>query len=507
MAIRQISNGALQLYAKTATDASGKEVVVKEVDCVLKAVTINKTLQKDVEMAIAKPVEQRTMEEQYLVDQYKDVPPVFLQSSTQYILYDEKMNPIEDVCWYLNTFCADKSPNTRSNIATALRLLFVFCALFDIDWKQFPSSYVPEFKSFVKRMGPEYQKGTRTNITCNTYLSCIRGFYFAFGLSDGPLTRSRFTKAEVLGADGDARYVNGKKYDVAFKVDSKIDLRPDFNDKDDFDRFQKKALEKDDITAWILAELMFVHGFRIGECIGLTIEDIVTDIDETTGEIKRFLCIRNRKSDVRTRGQLAKGRHTPLAHESYSDTDYVKEYNKPSNLKCITEDFYNILKMYVESEHKRAAKEHPKRYATNVADIVNPEKFKQDWGLETNRYFFLNTCGNELHVGTWNDREKIYFHEIGKATDKGVRDKGLNHLWRHGVADHMVNKLGMSKHSASVYLGHKHESTTDIYLNPSVDELADQRRKVQQAIHKSIPYSDPVKAGILHVENDEKEED
>lgn len=503
MAIRQIKRGTLSLYAKTATSASGKEVVVREARCVLRIVKIGPEFVENINAIRKKKETERTNNERVLYKLFGMVPDSFLVQSVRFILYDEHMVPIDEANWYLNSWCADKSFNTRNRIATALRLLFVFCELNNIHWKQFPQSYIADFKAFLKRIGPEYQTASPTNVTCNSYLSDIRGFYFSFGLNDEPITRCRIGKAEVIGADGQVRVAEVKKYEVSFKADSKLDLRPDFNDSQDYENFQKLVVEKQDITAWILCELMFTLGMRIGECLGLTIEDIITEVNDETGEVLHFLCLRNRKTDRRC--QCAKGRIQLADTQSYDDADYVAEYHKPKNLKYIPEELFRVLDLYIKTKHAEAAIKYEDRYAKSVADIVNKDRFASEWGLKENHYLFLNYYGNQMKESTWNKREKKYFHEIGIATDKGRRLKGLNHRWRHGTADHLLNKMGKSKQAVKEYLGHKNASTTDRYLNPSVEELAIMRQEVQKDIHHSIPYSDPVKAGLLKPVGNEKE--
>jgi len=269
MAIRQIRRGSLSIYSKTATNASGKEVVVREARCSLKIVKIGPEFLDNIKEIRKKKDEERTDEERILFNLFGTVPDSFLVQSVRFILYDEHMVPIDEANWYLNSWCADKSFNTRNRIATALRLLFVFCELNNIHWRNFPQSSVADFKAFLKRIGPEYQSVSPTNVTCNSYLSDIRGFYLSFGMNDEPITRCHIGKTEVVGADGQRRSAEIKKYDVSFKADSKLDLKPDFNDSQDYEKFQKTVMEKKDITVWILCELMFTIGMRIGECLGL----------------------------------------------------------------------------------------------------------------------------------------------------------------------------------------------------------------------------------------------
>jgi len=235
-----------------------------------------------------------------------------------------------------------------------------------------------------------------------------------------------------------------------------------------------------------------------------TIEDIITEVNEETGEVLHFLCLRNRKTDRRC--QCAKGRIQLADNQSYDDADYVAECQKAKNLKYIPDSLFHVLELYIKTKHAEAANKYPDRYARTVADIVNKKRFASEWRLEENHYLFLNNYGTPMYDSTWNKREKEYFHEIGIATDKDRRIKGLNHRWRHGISDHLLNKMGMSKQSVMEFLGHKNASTTDRYLNPSVEELAIMRQDVQKDIHHSIPFSDPLKAGLLKPDTNEEKD-
>ena len=399
----------------------------------------------------------------------------------RHIVYDDEMRPIPEIYRYLNTHLKNYSPSTFQRTVSAIRLLVVFCEAYHIDDFVIPESRCHEFVDFLY--------GDNQAASAYIYFRSVCGFLHYIGHDGDPLMTHTVRRTKTEGADGSVRTESHKVFKYAPKLNPEKTLMcPEHNTVKDFEdiynvikakRFHN--VEEVDIAGCIIIILGFFLGRRIGEILGLTIEDLSFCLDEETGEMIPCLYIRNRVGE--REGQRAKNRILPSSERQYGSKDYIDAYRSPRNCRRIPMEIYELIKSYIELFHTKAAEKYPERYAETVADIVNPEQFAKDWGLAENHYVFLNTLGGLLKKSAWYKRIVRYYNEAGVPVGNG---KSPNHAWRHGVAYIMRHHLNMTDREIADFLGNKSVASVDTYAKASAEDIARLGAIVGQFIKSKI---------------------
>lgn len=399
-----------------------------------------------------------------------------------HIIYNEGMEPIHEISRYLNIGLKEYSDATVTRKVTALRLLVAFCTAYGFRDFFIPELYCGDFNEFLRRDDRAQSSSTRE------YFSDVREFLEYTGHVDDPLLTHSTRTAWLTGADGEERPTTYKDYKHAPKKNSDKGLMcPAHNSLEDFAAILKtmqSATEhgpEGDLAGCVIVYLMFKLGRRIGEVLGLTLEDLSTIVSTETGEVRDCLIFRNRLSD-RT-GQSAKNRMHPENVSAYRSRDYINLSQSSRNCIVLEKDVHDMLKSYIDYAHPKAQTNHPEHYAGTVADIVDPVRFRAEWGLPENHYIFLNDWGGVLRKEAWNKRLRVYYERTGIPYGNG---KSINHSWRHTTAWLMRHRLHMTSHEIADYLGHKNINTVEIYARADYDTIGRLSHKVQQYINHEI---------------------
>lgn len=400
---------------------------------------------------------------------------------TYFILYDDDMNVISDVYEYLNFTLKENPITSRSKAAFSLRLLYCFLSLYKYDVKKIDSKILNELLFFLRgiNINPiEYGiKTQRSSNTINGYLSIYRNYFINSKIKCKPLFKSHtVTSTSNIGNDFTS-VVERLRYDNNLKT-SKVNIKfvPKYISPEDFKKLYKIAITNNDKTAKIIMHLMYGYGLRLGEVLGLTIEDV----QEVYAHNKLIpvLFLRNRMSDRKF--QFAKNLPHVIDKKQYASNDYKIAKTQI----IITYDFYEELLEYIEEIHTKAMKKYEDNYNYGVADIVSTKDIP-----ETNHYIFLNRYGKVLSDQTWNNSLKKYFNTANIPLDLDVRENNLSHRFRHGFAmfharfsNHIVDILSLQK-----LMRHKNISSTMIYFNPTPDDEFKTKTEFQTELYTLIP--------------------
>ena len=406
---------------------------------------------------------------------------VFHNGYTYYLLYDDHMNVISEVFEYLNYDLQERPLTSRDKSAFALRLLYCFLSLSRYDVHSINGQALSELLFFLRGIqnNPSgfNSRTQRSSATVNSYLSVYRSFFSHRHIKCYALFRALNVSVTGTVEQPFSSSVERKRYKSNLKSSSVgDDLCPRYIGPEDFRKVYSLVIQKQDHEARLLLHLMYGYGLRLGECLGLTMEDITETHDN--GKLVPVLLIRNRMSDAKY--QYAKN----LLHVSNRNQYMSRDYQLSRWRIIITYDLYEELLSYIETAHSSAMDKYPSNYDKGFADIVSIRE-----APEINHYVFLNRYGRVLNDQTWNAHLKNYFSEAGIPIDHDVREKNLSHRFRHGFAmfharfsDHPVAALELSR-----MMRHKSIMSTMVYYNPTFEDEFKTKTEFQNELYTLIP--------------------
>jgi integrase len=402
-----------------------------------------------------------------------------IKGYTYFILIDNSGNCIRDAYDFLNTFktyaIGDKVLKIREQALTALKLLYSYMELYQITrLEHIDEDEIKRFKSFLR--GGEF-RGTecdfigitkRGNTTINIYQYYYRRYFKFLGLkenifldevlisserSSGPgflshakknITK-KFAQSERIYASRETpKYLSYKEY-LCIKelIDNDFSLRED-----------------------IIVTLMYKYGLRIGEVLGLTLEDVEESVGETyAGK----LILRNRVTDKGW--QHAKSCLNVLSREDYLSKAYKTRDVGYQVIELDSEDF-NMVSDYMTASRSPLAYKRKDRKKSIVLDNLEKknvaDKVTNRNDINKNSYLFISKNGTPLTGEGWNKICRKIFEGVGIPVDKGVREDNLNHRFRHGYAMYkvIIDKYGIIELQNA--MRHSNPNSCRTYFN--VDE-------------------------------------
>lgn len=394
------------------------------------------------------------------------------------LLFDNNGDVIRDAYRYLNDERKDQSINTRLRVASSLRVLYSFLELYACNLKSLDNKAIRQLKEFLlggTRKGIEYRFTNltrRNNETVNSYLTIYRKYLEFLGIDNKIFKKTRNVNVESIDPTGLGKttYNSYKKYVVNLNTAARKQTVPMYIKEDEFEKIidviktskkynkkTKKMEKKYGIREEILVKLMFENGLRIGEALGLTLEDI--------GEHKIY--IRNRVSDKKY--QKAKTAMNVKTKDDYNKAEYeLYEYGyftikpKRTTLSKINRYLRTVSFPYLTKKCKKNYLENAK--ADTVGDGSN---------LEGNNYYvFLNSQASPLTFNGWNKILREIFEEVGLIVDEETREHNLNHRFRHGFAM-KLRKEGKSALDIKQALRNHSIGSVSCYFRPTEEDMYD----------------------------------
>lgn len=163
--------------------------------------------------------------------------------------------------------------------------------------------------------------------------------------------------------------------------------------------------------------LMEYSGLRIGEVLGLTIEDLKT-FSNSLGETLYVAKIRNRATD--SSNQQAK---TCLTIQNFKDYDSSEYKTKQIGWQevLLSEETYYTVTDYFDTLDNRLSKNN--QHPTRAHSVEN-----HDDNNFRNYYIFTNKLNNKpLNIKSLSNYTKKVFKACGIQVDKNVRENNLFH--------------------------------------------------------------------------------
>ena len=384
--------------------------------------------------------------------------------AVQYMLYDSDMEPISSAYRFLNEYHAHSSESTRKKHAYALRFFHCYSAVMSFNPFAMTYSQFLELRDYMQGIGKLASAASpqRDGESVNQFIGILR-VYFSFMSVDCPYlfdTRmvTRTTENKDEGYSADMRNVS---YTSNLKTASEKSQVPKHLKPDEFLRLLKVIRSHGDKQAENIVQLEYLGSLRIGEALGLTLEDFVVEKDYVK------VLIRNRVSDKDY--QHAKYRMTVKESKEYR----LKRYAEDTKTAIIRKELYQKIVEYAEEQFEALSEKigEDELRKRAYADTVSPSTFEG----ESNMYLFLGSTGKPLSDQAWNIRLREYFLEADLEVDFGKKKDGLNHRLRHGFAmlhayyrKDKVNALELMK-----LLRVRHISTALVYFSVTDDERAE----------------------------------
>ncbi|MBR3312854.1 MAG: tyrosine-type recombinase/integrase [Atopobiaceae bacterium] len=394
------------------------------------------------------------------------------RSATMAILMDPSCFITDDLRY--------EARNTASQAASALKTLESFCEIIETPFEAFGIDHARAYLQFLRGTlggGVVYRFELitqRSEGTVGAYLKHIRRYARWLGVSNSPFLQSKrlmsFGKSRVGGRGTEAHRL---KADTKTPADA-----PRYISTDEYLRILKVIEGSWSIEERCIVRLMFEHGLRIGEVLGLTTEDLEWSSDPD-GIPQYAVILRNRASDKDF--QHAKTLMSVTDKRQYRSTEYGKR-NVGMQRVFLSEDLFFQLSEYAEGFLGNESAD----YDCTADSVV---------GGEDNRYLFVNTKGRPLSSNLWNKRLRRIMEDAGVSVDKESRKTNLNHRFRHGYAMFLTktartNGKPLDAFAVMTLMRHRSILSTDAYLRPTQEDISRLQGEIVEAWKEEL-YGHP----------------
>ena len=392
-----------------------------------------------------------------------------------------------DTYKYLNIKIGNAGFNKRAQALRALKLLYSYTELFNTDIKYLNEDDKNKIIAFLQggegsgRYISYDLKTIRKNETINSYFGVYRKFLDYLGIKDNIFAEISGTE-KILGV-GSA--FNSRSTDIEVERYSmnlqeyKTKVVPKYISFEEYKKIIDLIENKYTLREKIIVKLMYEYGLRIGEVLGLTLEDIQgEDITKKEGICR--LIIRNRFTDKPW--QYAKGCIKVTSLEIYNRSNYA-EKNVGFQIINILPKMFNLIQEYIDettSPFSMSDRVYENYLEKNRADKVS------QMDIDRNAYIFISKNYTPLTGGAWNKIIKEILKEIGIKIDIGKKVNNLNHRFRHGFAMFKVLYEGYDDIKLAYVMRHSSTSSTKIYFNPTEEDEIEFAIKQEELIKKGL---------------------
>lgn len=401
---------------------------------------------------------------------------------TYLILYNEEMKPYPEVFSYLNTTIESFSINSRVKALTALRLLYIYQHIISKKITEFNVTDVNNLKSFLRGLSPAGQAlsfeliTNRGNETINGYLSVYRNFLTHLNCENSYLFKT--IKGKKTSSESKASY-SSERYASSENNTKDQGVIPYYISVSEFQNILYEIRRSYSSCEECMVRLMYENGLRLGEVLGLTFDDITSEIIK--GNKKFFVYLRNRISD--NKDQHAKTCMKVNDIKEYKSNEYKKEGYGYQKIE-ISETLYSKINDYIELYHANALKNKNKDYTKlSISDRVRKsEPYEND-----NYYVFLNTLGRPMSYQTWNNRLKEIYTAVNIPIDTGIKEHNLSHRFRHGFAVFNVIYMKTDALQLMIKMRHRNVSTVSVYFRLTISDQINIKTDFTNQLYKIIP--------------------
>lgn len=388
---------------------------------------------------------------------------------------------------YLNAELGNEGFSKREQALRALKFLYSYIELFnteirylDVDDKNRIIAFLQGGRGIGQYISYDF-KTSRKNDTVNNYMGVYRNFHRFLGMKDNIFEELSGTQKFIgSGSAFNSRAIalEVQKYSISLKK-IKTNVVPKYIRYSEYLNIIKLIEDKYTLREKVIVKLMYEYGLRIGEILGLTLEDIQgEDITKKKGKCR--LILRNRFTDKPW--QYAKGCLNVISRDTYKNDIYYDEGGGIQIINISPETF-DLIQLYIDettSPFSMSDKAYQNYSQKNKADKVS------QIDIDRNAYVLISKNSTQITGGAWNKIMKKIFQEVGLKIDTGKKTDNLNHRFRHGYAMFKVLHEGFDELKLAHVMRHSNTSSVKKYFNPTEDDLIDFAIKQDELTKKGL---------------------
>lgn len=354
----------------------------------------------------------------YFIDGSK--APLRLKRETDFspivfLLYRFNEN-ISEVDHFINQTLKNYSYDTRRKQARALYLFYIFieyskCNIYNLS-KDDIINLINFFAGNSNKLDNAILITKRNALSVSGFLSIIRNYLYSLDI-----------KNEYLGNPSSKKSVKTATQLIKQEVEGSLrygEATNEYITKEEFNRLIELTKHDRDFTSETIIRMQYEYGFRIGEILGLTIEDISEPIQTGPYEYQFSLVLRERKSDKSY--QRFRTKFSAAGFKKDHEIQY-SDYTVKINFKL-----YSLLKKYISSTKDSIKLDYCK------ADNLTHKH-------QINYYVFISKTGHALSDQMWNQKLREYFERASIITDKDISKSNLNNRLRRGYIATRITEL------------------------------------------------------------------
>ena len=382
---------------------------------------------------------------------WASIKKVQIEKKNYYLLFDYEGHNIEEVFKYINFHMEGAADNYKYTLTKLLKQLYEFSFILNKSLRFFAHSDFLKLSEFLAggkestdlTMSTSNFKSQEIIIKC---LSCYKQFLRFNRYDNWKQVDSQIAKASVLN-----RQNNTECPKFISQADMKRIHAYVINDNliDEETRLKYDALYR----------LLYSTGLRIGEALGLTLQDLKTSYVD--GDYIYYLIIRNRLSD--NKNQKAKTCMNIASENDYLNPSYSIRGFGFQTVGVPKSVYLDILK-YFDAVSFRTHRERKKMPFADDAEHSHEDNF----------YIFQNRYKTTpLSVDVLRKYTRQMFIKLGIPVDDNIRSSNLLHRFRHGFCMYLLYVADMPAAKAITFTRHTSIEGLAPYINPTEEMIID----------------------------------
>lgn len=408
--------------------------------------------------------------------EYQDYEYMYLLNSSGQV--------IKEVFSFVNDYCKREAKNSREQAVSALKLLYSFLeltnkTLYDLGMKE-----INNLSRFL--LGDTIEGNTiiislstkRSVSTHNQYLDTIRKFLkfvevkneYIFEQKVVNISKSSFGLLSHTNKTSVNKYKTNINRHQSFNS-----YIPKYISSGEFSKIVEFINERKSVCNLrdsLIINLMFTRGMRLGEVLGLTIEDIKVHPNDSEAGV---LILRNRLSD--RRDQQAKTCLKISNINDYSSSLY-KEDGLGYQTIIVPKVLMKEINNYIDSSRDLFSLS--EKVLKNIFNNCKADSVENL--SEFTHYLFLNKNGTPLTAAGFNKNLKNIFENVGIQIDKVKKRNNLSHRFRHGYAMYLIEELDKDITYVKKELRHRSIHSTMKYYNPKEETILQYAEEIQKGL-------------------------